>query len=123
MSWMWYLDRSLEKLRTIYPDTTVDRLIRLRQQRLRTIRIGATTGFLTEEEGGCYAIEAPCHDQIELERTIFHEFAHWIDAMLHETLDHGEEWRKIVTALGYPEEVVREDELNGRRQEGTHETS
>jgi hypothetical protein len=98
---------------------SVDQILKLREMRPKTltrIRIGNTTGFLTEFDDGQFAIEAPCGDYEERTKTIFHELAHWVDLTLNDSLNHGEQWEKYVTALGFPEEVVRQRELTEQRE-------
>lgn len=94
---------------------SVEQILKLREMRPKTlvhIRFGMTSGFLTELDAGKFAIEVPCGgEHEERTRTIFHELAHWIDLTLNDTLGHGENWEKYVTALGFPEEVEREARL------------
>lgn len=117
MLWFQIIDKYIRtRLCIVCSVKEIKDLLALRKKNLKQIQIGATTGFLNYIDDGTYTIEAPCNDRIELERTIFHEVAHWIDVTLHGKTDHGEAWQKIVTALGYPEEVERDKELTAQHE-------
>lgn len=119
MLWFQIIDKYLwTRLTKVCSHAEILKLREMRKKTLTHIRFGTTTGFLTELDNGEFAIEVPCYfDHEEKVRTIFHELAHWIDLILNESLDHGKNWEKYVTALGYPEEVEREEKLRELRHE------